>query len=296
MTQTGTRGTGFARWRVGSATVARIDETVQSWPISRLIPAATTEALAPYRGWFDPGHLSATDEMLLNFAGFVIDSSRGRILVDTCIGPEHAAGPGAESAFLENLCSAGYPPETIDAVVCTHAHFDHVGWNTVVDGGVRRPTFPRARYLFCDAEWESVRDGVEEGNGLLASVERDVRFVVAAGVADVVPGSHRLSDEVWLLSTPGHSPGHVCVVVESDGTRAIISGDAIHHPVQLTEPEWGTGPDVDPALAASSRAALVDLLADTDTLLIGSHFATPTAGYVRTTGGDVRFAGVPGTA
>jgi len=108
--------------------------------------------------------------------------------------------------------------ETIDLVLCTHLHFDHVGWNTRRVGDRWVPSFPNARYLFARTEYEHWRDA---GAGEFASTFAEaVQPVVEAGLADLVETNHVLTDEVWLEATPGHTPGHVAVRIESQGARA----------------------------------------------------------------------------
>jgi glyoxylase-like metal-dependent hydrolase (beta-lactamase superfamily II) len=276
-------------WRIGGVKVSHIQETVVPVPITVLIPDATADALEPHRTWMSGGHLSGDDVMALSIAGFVVEAGGRRILVDTCIGPEHEHGTGEQAkGFLTNLASAGYDPASIDAVVCTHIHFDHVGWNTSIVGGERAPTFPNARYFITGGEWDSVRDETPD-EMVYGSVDADVRFLVDLDAVDLVSPSYRLNDEVSLLPFPGHSPGHVAVLIDSLGERAIITGDTVHHPIQLAEPTWGSSVDGDPALAAKSRAKLVDYLLDTRSLVLGTHFATPTAGFVEMVDGSPRF-------
>jgi glyoxylase-like metal-dependent hydrolase (beta-lactamase superfamily II) len=281
---------GQARWHVGGLTITKIEEMVAPSTLSWLIPAAADVAAEPSLGWIDPRHLGpAAGQIPLSYAGFLIESDTERVLVDTGIGPEHSRGPGAGSPFVTNLRRAGYPPESIDTVICTHIHVDHIGWNTTVENGHRRPTFPSARYVFCEKEWDWASSGADMTSPLFASVGRDVRFIVDAGLADLVDGGHRVNGNVGLLATHGHSPGHVSVLAESNGEQAIITGDALHHPLQLTKPTWGAAGDADPARAAASRTDLIDRVADTGTLLIGTHFAEPAAGYVRRTDGRAQF-------
>jgi len=92
-----------------------------------------------------------------------------------------------------------------------------------------------------------------------------------------------------LVPTPGHTPGHVSVQIESRGARALITGDLLHHPCQMGRPSWSTPWDEDRALAQGTRAALLSQLADAEVLVIGTHFASPTAGYVKRHGDTYRF-------
>jgi glyoxylase-like metal-dependent hydrolase (beta-lactamase superfamily II) len=191
---------------------------------------------------------------------------------------EHRTGllPPADRPFLDVLAEAGYGVEDIDSVVCTHLHFDHVGWNTRLVDGEWVVTFPAARYLFGRTEWEhwSVTEGA------YMNVGDTVRPVVDAGQADLVDADHRVCEQVRLVPTPGHTPGHVSVVVESGDDRAVITGDLAHHPIQIAEPDLASAGDSDAAQAAATRRTfLADRAAD-GALVIGTHFAGPTAGRV----------------
>jgi glyoxylase-like metal-dependent hydrolase (beta-lactamase superfamily II) len=190
---------------------------------------------------------------------------------------------GLDLPFLADLAAAGYPPESIDAVVCTHLHVDHVGWNTRLDdGGHWVPTFPNARYLFVRKEfahWRSV--AAAEPDGERAAVFADsVRPVDDAGLVDLVGDDHRVCDEVRLVPTTGHTPGHASVLIASGGEEALITGDFLHHPCQLARPDWAATPDWDKEMSTRTRHEAFARLADRGTLVIGTHFADPSSGHV----------------
>ena len=143
-------------------------------------------------------------------------------------------------------------------VICTHLHVDHVGWNTRLDSGRWVPTFPRARHLFARAEWEhwsSERD--DDTRRIMAD---SVQPVLDAGLATLVEMDHRVSDELWLEPTPGHTPGHVSVRLRSGDGEAVITGDLMHHPVQIAEPRWGSHFDTDLEAGAEDPARLLRAL------------------------------------
>jgi glyoxylase-like metal-dependent hydrolase (beta-lactamase superfamily II) len=171
-------------------------------------------------------------------------------------------------------------------VVCTHLHVDHVGWNTLLEDGKWVPTFPKARYLIGRAEWDHWR--AVDSRGQQAILGDSVQPIFDAGLADLVEPDHVLSEEVRLAPTPGHTPGHVSVVIESEGQTAMISGDFLHHPVQMAHPEWSSVSDSDPAMARRTRVDTLGLVADQAMLFIGTHFPAPTAGHVRRDGAAFR--------
>jgi glyoxylase-like metal-dependent hydrolase (beta-lactamase superfamily II) len=122
-----------------------------------------------------------------------------------------------------------------------------------------------------------------------------VRPIVDAGLADLVPPDHEITDELRFEFTPGHSPGHVAVHIESNGEHAIITGDLTHHPVQWAKPEWCALPDTDLAQSEATRRRLLAEYADTDTLILGTHYAPPCAGRLVSAEGGYRFEAVTGT-
>jgi glyoxylase-like metal-dependent hydrolase (beta-lactamase superfamily II) len=214
----------------------------------------------------------------------VVETPDRRILVDTCIGNDKERMPMKnwhllQTSFLSDLAEAGYPRESIDTVICTHLHVDHVGWNTMLQDGRWVPTFARARYLIAEQELSYWRG--QEDDALNRQVFADsVAPVLDAGLADLVTGSHRLCAEVDLVPTPGHTPGHVSVRIRSRGEEALITGDILHHPCQLAHPEWSSEADCDRAAAEATRRRVFEACADAPTLVIGTHFAGATAGRI----------------
>ena len=179
--------------------------------------------------------------------------------------------------YLEKLSAAGFTPEQFDTVLCTHMHVDHVGWNTRLVDGLWVATFDNADYLFAEDEWEHWRQEEQEYGPV---VEDSVQPIFDAGKAVLVSGAHKVTDEVWLEPTPGHTPGHVSVHIASAGEEAVITGDMIHHPCQVKHPDWSSIADSDPNMAAATRADFVGKYADRPVLIIGTHFAGPTAGNI----------------
>ncbi len=101
---------------------------------------------------------------------------------------------------------------------------------------------------------------------------------------------HRITSHVSLRPTPGHTPGHASVQIESGGQRALITGDMIHNPVQVAHPDLAAVPDWDQDAARATRRAVLQDIADADVLLLGTHFAAPTGGFVRSEAdGSMRF-------
>lgn len=116
-----------------------------------------------------------------------------------------------------------------------------------------------------------------------------MRPVMAEGMLTFVDDKHKITDEVWLESTPGHTPGHFSVRISSAGQGAVITGDLMHHPIQCRFPEWDDNFDVDGKLAKQTRRAFCERYADSNVLVFGTHFAAPSAGKIVRYGDSFRF-------
>lgn len=269
------------QWTIGDVRVTKVVEHELPIPLNGLLTDVPDEAVERH-GWLKPDFLDDAGLARLSIHGLVIDTGERRILVDTCVGNlrEGLVFPPAESTFITSLAAAGYAIEDIDTVVCTHLHFDHVGWNTRLVDGKWVVTFTNARYLIGRVEWEhwSVTDGD------YSNVGDTVRPVVESGAADLVEVDHQICPQVRLVPTPGHTPGHVSVVIESAGERAVITGDMAHHPIQFAEPEISAPADSDSPTAAKTRRLFLSEREQDRALVIGTHFGGPTAGRIEADG------------
>ncbi|MEZ5410666.1 MAG: MBL fold metallo-hydrolase [Acidimicrobiales bacterium] len=282
------------KWRIGSVTITSITESETPTSPRFLfggLDKAGVLARAEKAPWLRPHFVSQDGYLLQKIQCLVIDTGDHRIAVDTCIGNDkdrhnelwnHLQGP-----FLDDMKKAGYPPESITHVICTHLHVDHVGWNTRLVDGAWVPTFPNARYLFVDREYEHWRR--EPGLFGTEDVFGDsVAPIVEAGLADIVAIDHAVSDSVRFQPTTGHTPGHVSVVIESDGQRAIITGDMVHSPLQIADPDLCSSFDTDSEEARATRRAVFPAWADGETVVIGTHFGSPTGGTMHPDGDGYR--------
>jgi glyoxylase-like metal-dependent hydrolase (beta-lactamase superfamily II) len=278
------------QWKVGDVTITKVVELEMVGGLEGIIPAATREALLPLK-WMVPHFMDEEGTPRLSIHALVVETPSKRILVDTCLGndkarPQIPAWHNLQLPFLEDLKKAGFTRESIDTVVCTHLHIDHVGWNTMLVDGKWVPTFPKARYLMGRREFEywqseSKAEGAEGFGAIQVAVFGDsVKPVFDAGLVDLVEADHTICDEVRLVPTFGHTPGHVSVRIESKGERALITGDFTHHPCQLSHPDWASGVDFDQKASSATRHRCFSELAGDASLVIGTHWAGPTAGHV----------------
>lgn len=272
-------------WRVGEVEIRSLFEMTAGGVIQSILTDATPETIRSI-SWLYPDFADEEGNLKAVVQAFLVSSGSLRILVDTCVGNDKPRTDIPEwsdlhTDFLARFDELGVSTEEIDIVVCTHLHMDHVGWNTTLRKGQWVPTFPTARYLFARGEWEYWRDEPEqEIADDHAAIKDSVRPIVEADLADFVELDHVLDERVRLVPSPGHTPGHVSVFVESLGESALITGDFLHHPCQVTHPEWNSDGDSEPEIARSTRQRIISELADGATILIGSHFAGPGGGHV----------------
>jgi len=272
-------------WRVGNASIRRLwERNVVPLDPTRFFPDATPAAMAAIP-WLHPWFTDERGRITLSIAAFLIESRGRRILIDTGIGDFTIIGfpllprPGPAVPGLVAALKGG--TDMIDEVVNTHLHADHVGGNVRGSGVDAGPSFPHARYIVGQREFDYWSSRPPESFGRQV-FETAVRPIATAGRLHLATGPTRLTDEVSLVPAPGHTPGHFSVQIVSRGQAALVTGDMLHHPVQLAFPDRGM--DQDERTAAATRRSLLSWAADCKALLIGSHFPAPGAGRVEPDG------------
>lgn len=275
------------RWKIGDVTITKVVELETTGGSRFILPDAAPEAIKPI-AWLQPHFADENGRLKMSIHALIVETPTKRIVVDTCLGNDkqnrriptwnERTGP-----FLTDLAAAGYPRESIDTVLCTHLHVDHVGWNTMLVDGRWVPTFPNARYLFGRVEYEHWSRQTTRAD-MPFVIGDSVQPILDAGLAELVEWDHRICDEVQLTPSTGHSPGHASVLISSRGEHAMITGDFAHHPCQMAHPEWASTADFDKAAAEATRRRIFGDLAGKPVLVIGTHFAGPTAGRVAADG------------
>lgn len=268
------------QWTIGDVRITSIIESDSAWKWRWLLPDVDDDIVDEV-GWLRPAYAHDGGAFPMRIQGFVVEAGSRRILVDTCVGNDKPRGTPLfdrlDTTFLTDLDTV-CPVEDIDTVVCTHLHVDHVGWNTQLRDGEWVPTFERARHLFAIAEYEHWANDSDE---MSIAVQADsVDPVVRAGLVDLVEPDHAICDAVALEPTHGHTPGHVSVRITSGGRSAVITGDMTHHPIQLSRPGLCSSADVDPGASTTTRLEAFARWANAGTLVIGSHYAQPSAGHL----------------
>ena len=226
------------------------------------------------------------NQLGFSFRAYLVKIGSHNILVDACNG-NHKNRPTAKwqhnfdrPDFLNALRASGVAPEDVSCVICTHLHCDHVGWLTQLDDKQQwKPTFPNAKHLFSKVEYDYFHERLSRMESTAVnhgSFEDSIMPVIDSGNFELIEPDSTIVDipegTVRIVSSAGHSIGHISVIVESNDEKAIICGDAVHHPVQLDMPRMAMRSDFDVLQAQKSRIELLDFCADNDAWLLAGHF------------------------
>lgn len=284
-------------WRFGNITVQRVLEYEGPiLPPEILFPTSTKEAIESYRNWMEPRLLDPeTKQLMIAYHALVIRTPHHIILVDTCGGndkprPQKPRYHMKNWPFLERLAAVGVKPEDVDFVLFTHLHVDHVGWNTKLVDGKWVPTFPKAKYLLPRLEWEYWENQYKKPEFTDDPYYKDsILPVIEARQTKLIQTDYDLGEGLRLDPTPGHTPGHLCLIISGGGREAVISGDIMHHPVQCVEPDWSSCFCVDSEHSRRTRRAFLNRYTETNALIMPSHFTSPTVGRIIRFGNTWRF-------
>ena len=290
------------RFRVGDMLISRVEEWSGGFSSADFLFADYEE-----QNWRDRErefvpdfYLPDEGRILGVLQSWVIDTGKQRILFDTGAGNDKER-PGIplfgnlQTPFLDRLAAAGYQPQDIDLVVCSHLHIDHVGWNTQLVDGRWQPTFPNAEYVLPIADrdyWDpanAAEQPTEQGAFVNSGVFEDsVQPIIDRGRDRWVKDGDEVVPGLTLWSRPGHTPGQMAMELRSAGQSAYFVGDILHHPMQIHCPDWNSRFCEDPERARESRRSVLNAVADQEALLIPAHFGGEHVVRVAREGADFR--------
>jgi glyoxylase-like metal-dependent hydrolase (beta-lactamase superfamily II) len=277
------------RWRVGKVKITKVVELETIGSTRFILPLAGREEIQKLP-WLIPHFATEEGRLKMSIHSLVVETPSRRIVVDTGLGNDKQGRNvptwnDRNGPFLDTMTAAGFPPDSIDTVLCTHLHVDHVGWNTRLVDGKWVPTFAKARYVFGKTEYDYWREHSTAPDK--AAVFNDsVKPIVDAGKAELIASDARLTDEITMIPTPGHSPGHMSILIRSDGEEGLLTGDVAHHPCQMAHLDWSSTADSDPKQSAVARRELFSRFADRPVLVIGGHYD---AGHIKREGDAFKF-------
>jgi glyoxylase-like metal-dependent hydrolase (beta-lactamase superfamily II) len=277
-------GNGFYRFKIGDFQATVISDGYGQIPIRPILAMNVSEAeLAPVlKANFMQPVLQITNNIL------VVDTGRERILVDTGFGEKLGPSFGSFSGLAANLRRAGITPESIDLVVISHGHLDHIGGLVTKSGTL---AFPKAQFVFVDTEW-NYWTGSRYESEVNSSPMPDAfkKATIAAARENLPPVADRsrfvkqggeITTGVHYVAAPGHSPSHASILFTSGKEQFVHMGDIAHNPVtSLQRPDWTPVFDYEPAQAIRSRKAILDRVATDRVMVMGYHFPFPATGHV----------------
>jgi glyoxylase-like metal-dependent hydrolase (beta-lactamase superfamily II) len=275
--------------RLGEVEILALSDAIVEypWPLTDIFPGVPLEAWAPYREHY-PAAFGGENIYRSDYGCYLMRSQGHTILVDAGMGPQSAplaTAFGQAGQLLPKLRAGGVAAEEIDLVILSHLHPDHVGWALQGEGTTARPTFPRARYLVHRLDWEAFQRPEVQALFPFPYMDQTVTPLQSLGVLDLIEGDYAITGELRTLHTPGHTPGHISILVDSAGERGILICDVAIHPAQVTEPDWNTMFELDGEMARTTRHAILDRIEAEGMQVVACHFPEPGFGQI------VRLAG-----
>lgn len=261
--------------RVGNVEIVSLSDGILEFDLCNFFPTIPNDNWQPYES-----HLTADHHVQFNLGSFLIRSDGRTILVDTGMGPKPADAPETPwGKLMDDFSAHGLRPGDIDMVVLTHLHRDHVGWNLLSENGKYEPTFPNARYWMSTKDWEACHQA-EVQPERFPNAPACVWPLEQLGLVELMHGEHSLTRELTAIPTPGHTPGHMSIMITSQGERALILGDVAHNPAQVHETDWVSRADMDPDQTRVTRRTVMEQLEQDGIIAASGHFPAPGFGKV----------------
>ena len=260
---------------IGNVEITSLSDGILEFDVCNFFPSIPQEEWSAH-----PGHLTDDHKVSFNLASFLIRSDAKTIIVDTGLGPKPADAPETPwGELLTDFEAHGVKPEEVDMVVMTHLHRDHVGWNLRDRDGRYEATFPNARYWLSSKDYEATRNP-ELMTERFPNAPTCVWPLEELDLIEFMDGETALTSELTAVPTPGHTPGHVSIMINSQGQRGIVIGDVLHNTVQIQETDWVSRADIDPGQTRATRRSLMELLEREGMPVAAVHLAAPGFGRI----------------
>src|SRR3990170_9126587 len=255
------------RVTVGNVEIVALLDTPMEFDWAMFFPNNPRSDFDPYTERY-PESYAASGKFATNAQCYALRSQGKTVLVDTGLGPGPIAFLGGiRGNLVGDMKAKGIPPDSVDVVVFSHLHGDHVGWNLTPDNV---PTFASARYWVPQADWDFFGQAARANPQM-----QQVLPLKDLGVLELFSGEKAITPEVTTYPTPGHTPGHTSLMISSGGAKALIAGDLAHHPAQVDRTEWCSGFDGDAKQAVETRRKVFDQLEADGLLAAICHFPDP---------------------
>ena len=275
------------KYRVGSLELVVLSDGVFYQDAGAVFGVVPRVAWERYAGELDDQH-----RIPLGLNCLLVRSEGKTILIETGVGDKVGArgqsSPVEDGNLLSELSAQGIRPEDVDVVINTHLHADHCGWNTrylpVDEAGGKKElvaTFPRARYLIQRGEWEAATHPDERTRATYLA--ENLLPVKESGQLELIDGETRVTGEITVLPSPGHTADHASVVIVSGGETALYVGDIAQHAVQLERPAWIAAFDVLPLVSLETKKRLMERAVRENALVVSVHCPFPGVGRMRMT-------------
>jgi glyoxylase-like metal-dependent hydrolase (beta-lactamase superfamily II) len=251
------------RFKVGAFDCTIFCDIDEHFPAAQIMSSVPVEEIeGELRAYgYDPISIDFSMNLLL------IQSPQGRVLVDT--------GVDRKQDLPNSLKTAGIPPESIDRVILTHCDGDHIGGVAYTEGIL---TYPKARYSISKTAWEFGLSEAQKSENPNLIARRNLTLIKDR--VDIVEPEVEVFPGITALDAPGHKPGHIGLLLESNGERFLHIVDAAHHPIQVIHPEWSPRFDFKPEVSTQTRRALFERANAENLLMMAYHFGFPGVGHV----------------
>ncbi len=229
---------------VGDFEIARVNAAIHWWDGGAIF------GVVPKSLWSRKVQCDELNRIPQAFNCYLVRTGSHNILIETGLGDKRDARarafmnvPAVTESLPEALARRGVDPESIDIVVNSHLHWDHVGGNTIQQGGRVVPAFPRARYIASQGEWEHAHE--RHPRDRVSYQDENYDPLVELGRMTLVEGDHEVAPGVWMRRAPGHNRDMMIVTAESGGQTFCFFSDLVPTAAHV-QPTWVAAFDLSP--------------------------------------------------